>query len=126
MIGNLRLIAIRSFLRFNDYEMPAHGASIQCILPMPTKRFDRKVTNFPTRPEVDASFAAPNMTTLSGRQDHAQFESIETNQNYLEANLAAIAKIFARTIPFCRWSHHEIFGIVPWSGVNAAAACRTD
>jgi len=68
---NLRLTAIRSFFRFAAYEMPTHSAQIQRVLAMPAKRFDRKLIDFLTRPEVDALLDAPDKTTSVGRRDHA-------------------------------------------------------
>ncbi len=68
---NLRLTAIRSFFRFAAYEMPTHSAQIQRILAMPAKRFERKLVDFLTRPEVDALLGAPDKSTWGGRRDHA-------------------------------------------------------
>lgn len=68
---NLRLTAIRSFFRFAAYEMPTHSAQIQRVLALPTKRFDRKLIAFLTRPEADALLNAPDRHTWSGRRDHA-------------------------------------------------------
>ncbi|HKJ61209.1 MAG TPA: tyrosine-type recombinase/integrase [Hyphomicrobiales bacterium] len=68
---NLRLTAIRSFFRFAAYEMPTHSAQIQRVLAMPAKRFDRKLIDFLTRPEVDALLNAPDKGTWIGRRDHA-------------------------------------------------------
>lgn len=68
---NLRLTAIRSFFRFAAYEMPTHSAQIQRVLAMPAKRFERKLVDFLTRPEVDALLDAPDTSTWGGRRDHA-------------------------------------------------------
>ncbi|MDD1786493.1 tyrosine-type recombinase/integrase [Burkholderia gladioli] len=68
---NLRLTAIRSFFRFAAYEMPTHSAQIQRVLALPTKRFDRKLIGYLTRPEADALLNAPDTRTWSGRRDHA-------------------------------------------------------
>ena len=68
---NLRLTAIRSFFRFAAYEMPTHSAQIQRVLAMPAKRFERKLVDFLTRPEVDALLDAPDKSTWVGRRDHA-------------------------------------------------------
>lgn len=57
---NLRLTAIRSFFRFAAYEMPTHAAQIQRVLAMPTKRFDRRLIDFMTRPEADALLKSPD------------------------------------------------------------------
>ena len=68
---NLRLTAIHSFFRYAAYEAPAHAAQIQRVLAIPTKRFDRGLVPFLTRPEVNALLDAPDRCTWSGRRDHA-------------------------------------------------------
>jgi len=67
---NLRLTAIRSFFRFLSFEEPAYGAHIQRVLAIPTKRYQRKLVPFLTRPEVEALVAAPDRTTWVGRRDY--------------------------------------------------------
>ena len=68
---NLRLTAIRSFFRYTAFEAPDHAAQIQRVLAIPSKRFTRPLVAFLTRPEVDASLAAPDPSTWFGRRDHA-------------------------------------------------------
>jgi site-specific recombinase XerD len=68
---NLRLTAIHSFFRYAAFEAPAHGAQIQRVLAIPSKRFTRTLVEFLTRPEVDALLAAPDSRVWSGRRDHA-------------------------------------------------------
>jgi integrase/recombinase XerD len=68
---NLRLTAIRSFLRYAAYEEPAQSGLIQRVLAMPSKRQARKLVAFLTRPEVEALLAAPDQTTWVGRRDFA-------------------------------------------------------
>lgn len=68
---NLRLTAIRSFLRYAAYEEPAQSGLIQRVLAMPSKRQERKLVAFLTRPEIEALLAAPDQTTWAGRRDHA-------------------------------------------------------
>lgn len=68
---NLRLTAIHSFFRYAAFEAPAHGAQIQRVLAIPSKRFTQTLVEFLTRPEVDALLAAPDSRTWSGRRDHA-------------------------------------------------------
>ena len=41
------------------------------MLAIPSKRFERTLVGFLTRPEVDALLAAPDGSTWSGRRDHA-------------------------------------------------------
>lgn len=67
---NLRLTAIRSFFRFASFEEPAHGALIQRVLAIPSKRHDKRQVQFLTRPEIEAILAAPDRTTWLGRRDH--------------------------------------------------------
>ena len=68
---NLRLTAIHSFFRFAAFELPTHGAQIQRVLAVPSKRFIRKQVGFLNREEVDALLAAPDSGSWSGRRDHA-------------------------------------------------------
>ena len=44
---NLRLTAIHSFFRYAAFELPTHGAQIQRVLAIPSKRFTRKQVGFP-------------------------------------------------------------------------------
>jgi integrase/recombinase XerD len=67
---NLRLTAIRSFFRFVSFEEPAHSALIQRVLAIPSKRHDKRLVPFLTRPEIEAVLAAPDRTTWLGRRDH--------------------------------------------------------
>ena len=57
-----------SFFRFAAYEMPTHSAQIQRVLAMPAKRFERKLIDFLTRPEVDALLAAHGCAALGGTE----------------------------------------------------------
>lgn len=68
---NLRLTAIHSLFRYAAFELPTHAEQIQRVLAIPSKRFDRTLVSFLSRPEVDALLAAPDCTTWSGRRDHA-------------------------------------------------------
>ncbi|WP_211455435.1 tyrosine-type recombinase/integrase [Collimonas antrihumi] len=68
---NLRLTAIRSFFRFTAFEEPAYSAHIQRVLAIPSKRHDKRVVQFLTRPEIEALLAAPDRATWVGRRDHA-------------------------------------------------------
>jgi integrase/recombinase XerD len=68
---NARFAAIRSFLQFAALKCPASLPSIQRVLAIPMKRFDRRVLGFLTREEVTAIIAAPDCATWTGRRDHA-------------------------------------------------------
>jgi site-specific recombinase XerD len=68
---NLRLTAIHSFFRYLAYELPTHSAQIQRVLAIPSKRFNRSLVRFLTRPEVEALLAAPDRSSWFGRRDYA-------------------------------------------------------
>ncbi len=103
---NLRLTAIRSFFRFAAYEMPTHSAQIQRVLAMPAKRFDRKLIDFLTRPEVDALLAAPDKATWAGRRDHALL--LTTLQTGLR--LSEATGLRRQDVMFGMGAHVEILG----------------
>jgi site-specific recombinase XerD len=68
---NTRLAAIRSLFGYAALRHPEHAGSIQRVLAIPTKRYDRSVVNFLVPDEVDALLAAPDRSTWIGRRDHA-------------------------------------------------------
>lgn len=68
---NARLAAIRSFFRYIALLEPANAATIQRVLAIPQKRFERRLVTFLTRPETEALLAAPDQSTWLGRRDHA-------------------------------------------------------
>jgi site-specific recombinase XerD len=103
---NLRLTAIRSFFRFAAYEMPTHSAQIQRVLAMPAKRFDRKLIDFLTRPEVDALLEAPDKSTWSGRRDHVLL--LTTLQTGLR--LSEATNLQRQNVTFGTGAHIEVLG----------------
>src|SRR5215831_8639092 len=68
---NLRLTAIHSFFHYAAFEEPTQSALIQRVLAMPSKRYEKKLIGFLTRPEIDALLAAPDRKVWAGRRDHA-------------------------------------------------------
>jgi integrase/recombinase XerD len=68
---NARLAAIRSLFRYAALNHPEHAATIQRVLSIPSKRFERALVSFLTEPELDALLTAPDLTTWTGRRDHA-------------------------------------------------------
>ena len=68
---NARLAAIRSLFRYAALRHPDHAATIQRVLSIPPKRFERALVNFLTDPELDALLKAPDKATWTGRRDHA-------------------------------------------------------
>lgn len=70
---NARLTAIRSLFRYAALRHPEHAEVIQRVLAIPPKRFERRLVDFLTDAEVIAVLAAPDLTTWTGRRDHALF-----------------------------------------------------
>jgi integrase/recombinase XerD len=68
---NVRLAAIRSLFRYAALRHPEHAEVIQRVLAIPAKRFDRALITFLTKDEVHALLAAPELSTPTGRRDHA-------------------------------------------------------
>ncbi len=67
---NNRLAAIHSLFAWAALRHPEHAASIQRVLAIPVKRFERNLVTFLTEDEVDALLAACDRTTWTGRRDH--------------------------------------------------------
>lgn len=68
---NARLAAIHSLFRYAALRHPEHAATIQRVLAIPPKRFDRALVTFLTEAEAQALVAAPDTTTWTGRRDRA-------------------------------------------------------
>jgi len=66
---NLRLTAIRSFMRHASVRDPTSLPIAQRVLAISNKRFDRPVVGFLSREEVDALLDAPDRQTWSGHRD---------------------------------------------------------
>jgi len=73
---NIRLAAIRSFLRYVSYRLPGSLSTIQEVLAIPLKRFDRPSLEFLQREEVEAIITAPDKTTFSGHRDFVMFMTL--------------------------------------------------
>jgi integrase/recombinase XerD len=68
---NARLAAIHSLYRYAAFRHPEHAATIERVLAIPTKRFDRALVNYLTTQEARALINAPDPNTWTGRRDHA-------------------------------------------------------
>ena len=68
---NTRLAAIHSLFRYAALRHPEHAGSVQQVLAIPTKRYDRAEVAYLVPDELDALLAAPDLTTWTGRRDHA-------------------------------------------------------
>lgn len=68
---NARLAAIHSFFHYIAVLVPDHADRVRRILDIPQKRFERRLIDFLSRPELEGILAAPNRETRLGRRDHA-------------------------------------------------------
>lgn len=68
---NARLAAIHSLFHYAALRHPEHAASVQRVLAIPPKRFDRTVVCYLTKTEAEALLATPDRATWIGRRDHA-------------------------------------------------------
>jgi site-specific recombinase XerD len=68
---NARLAAIHSLFAYAALRHPEHAASIQRVLAIPAKRFDRNLITYLTEAEIDALLAACDRSRWTGRRDHA-------------------------------------------------------
>jgi integrase/recombinase XerD len=66
---NSRLTAIRSLYRYAARLHPEHAATIERVLAIPPKRYERPVITWLTEPELDALINAPDPGTWTGRRD---------------------------------------------------------
>jgi len=68
---NARLTAIKSFMHFLEYRVPAALDQIRQILAIPLKKTDTKLVRHLTVPEMQAILDAPDRRTRTGLRDRA-------------------------------------------------------
>ena len=73
---NLRLAALRSFLKYAAHRDIASLAVIQRTLSVPTKRCDRPMMGFLSRDEIQQLLAAPDPDTWSGQRDRVMLATM--------------------------------------------------
>jgi integrase/recombinase XerD len=67
---NVRLAAIHSFFQYAALHEPGYSALIQRVLAIPSKRYDRNLVGFLTRPEIDVLLSIPDRSCWGGRRDY--------------------------------------------------------
>lgn len=68
---NLRLAAIKAFMRYVEHQLPSALEQVGQIAAIPVKRHDQKLVRHLTMPEVRAILNAPDLATRSGVRDRA-------------------------------------------------------
>ena len=68
---NARLSAIKSFMHFVEYRVPAMLEQVRQIHAIPRKKTDQKLVGYLDRLQITALLNAPDLTTRSGIRDRA-------------------------------------------------------
>jgi integrase/recombinase XerD len=68
---NVRLAAIKSFMRFMEYRVPSALEQIRRILAIPAKKFDTRLVRHLTVDEMQSILDAPDPTVRNGVRDRA-------------------------------------------------------
>lgn len=68
---NIRLAAVRSFMRFLEYRVPSALGQIRTVLAIPMKKTDTRLVVHLTQAEMQAVLDAPNPRTRDGVRDRA-------------------------------------------------------
>lgn len=68
---NARLVAIKSFMRFVEYRVPALLEQSRRILALPAKRTDKRLVHWLSRDEMQAILNAPDLQQRDGIRDRA-------------------------------------------------------
>lgn len=68
---NVRLAAIKSFMRFMQYRVPSALEQIQCVLAIPMKKTDTRLVRHLTAEEIQAILDAPQPVDWTGLRDRA-------------------------------------------------------
>jgi len=68
---NIRLAAIKSFMRYMEYRVPSALEQIRCILSIPTKKTDVRLVRHLTAQEMQSILDAPDPARRVGIRDRA-------------------------------------------------------
>lgn len=89
---NNRLAAIHSLFGYAALRHPEHAATIQRVLAIPAKRFERNLVTYLTEVEVDVLLGTCDQTSWTGRRDHTMLVvAIQTGLRISE--LAALTTV---------------------------------
>jgi integrase/recombinase XerD len=70
---NVRLAAIKSFMRFIEYRVPSALEQVRRVLAIPAKRTDSRLVSYLTIDEAQAILDAPDPHTRDGIRDRVMF-----------------------------------------------------
>lgn len=92
---NNRLAAIHSFFNYASRRHPEHLATIQRVLAIPPKRFQRNIVTYLNDEEVEAVLSQCDRTTWTGTRDYAMFVlTIQTGLRISELTSLTCGDVF--------------------------------
>jgi site-specific recombinase XerD len=95
---NARLAAIHSLFRYAALHHPEHALSIQRVLAIPPKRFNRNIVTYLSEPEIGALLQAPDQHTWLGRRDQTMLAvAIQTGLRASELTALTIGDVHLGT-----------------------------
>jgi site-specific recombinase XerD len=98
---NARLSGIHSLFTYAALRHPEHAASIQRVLAIPAKRFERNLLTYLTEPEADALLAACDRSSWTGRRDHTMLLlTIQTGLRISELTGLTVARVHLGDGPY--------------------------
>jgi len=98
---NWRLAAIHSLFGYAALRHPEHAATIQRVLAIPAKRFERNLLTYLTEPEADALLAACDRSSWTGRRDHTMLLlTIQTGLRVSELTGLTVARVHLGDSPY--------------------------
>ncbi len=97
---NARLAAIHSLFRFASLHHPDHAEDIARVLAIPPKRERKTDVTFLNTEETEALLAAPDLSTWTGRRDHAFLTlAVQTGLRVSELSALTVADLHLGTGP---------------------------
>lgn len=100
---NVRLVALRSFLHYAALRDPSALPTIEGVLAIPIKRFNRPQLGFLSREEIEAILAAPDGSTWSGHRDQVMLATFYNTGARVSDPAGALATGRA-ALPEPRWN----------------------
>jgi site-specific recombinase XerD len=98
---NARLSGIHSLFGYAALRHPEHAATIQRVLAIPAKRFERNLLTYLTEPEADALLAACDRSSWTGRRDHTMLLlTIQTGLRVSELTGLTVARVHLGDGPY--------------------------
>ncbi len=73
---NARFAALRSFLHYATLKDPTALSTIQSVLAIPMKRFEKPLVGYLSREEIQALIDAPDLSTWCGQRDRVMLATL--------------------------------------------------